>query len=133
MPTATISPGTNNGVVRLANGIALIEIQGALNKGSTPLVSSDTDLRRESQTDDVLSTDIGEIELEDEAENGSPATMIVGGQQLMRGKVVRLATPLALLELPSDLTEHCEINTLEVVTHKIVFNQRPEPYIPSSP
>lgn len=131
MPTATVTPGISNGVVRLDNGVAIIEIQGALNRGSVPLVASDTDLNRDSQADDapITATDIGEIELEEGAENGSSATMIVGRQQLMRGKVVKLANPLAVLELPTNSGENEEVKTLEVVTHKIVFNQRPEPYI----
>lgn len=134
MPTATVTPGISNGVVRLDNGVAIIEIQGALNRGSVPLVASDTDLNRDSQADDapITVTDIGEIELEEGAENGSSATMIVGRQQLMRGKVVKLAKPLAVLELPTNSGENEEVKTLEVVTHKIVFNQRPEPYIAGS-
>jgi chromosome transmission fidelity protein 8 len=74
--------------------------------------------------------------------NGKNVTLIVGKHQRLRGEIVKLKNPLAILQMagtdlpaigPTQLSQgvadSVDIPIIEVITHKIVFNKRPEPVV----
>lgn len=138
MPTArlkyehpSISLSNNNTLTQIPGlpktlttpfGLALVEIQGSIQVGDSPLVASNLTL-------DQANLDLGHCTLGDIEFSGSSgeATLLVGKHQLLRGKIVKLPSPLAVLKIePSQSTE---IPVLGVVYYKLLFNNRPEPVI----
>lgn len=123
-------------ILRTPSGTVLLEIQGVINVGETPLVRTELDLgslETESTHEEIP---IGAIDLSQVTEAGSPVILEMGKSQLLRGKVVKLGVPLAILEVSaatdtSDNSE-AEVPVLDVITHKAVFSARPEPVVSKS-
>lgn len=120
-------------ILRTPSGTVMLEIQGVINVGETPLIRTELDLgpqKRDFSSEEIA---IGKIDLNQVTEAGSTVVLEMGKTQLLRGKVVKLGVPLAILEV-SATTENgeSELPVLEVITHKAVFSTRPEPVVSKS-
>jgi chromosome transmission fidelity protein 8 len=136
--------------MRTPSGTALIELQGAIHLGSQPLAKTSLDLVPANDQDDPNGSQediidlsgthvLGNMEYDG---NGKNVTLTVGKHQRLRGEIVKLKNPLAILQMagtdlpaigPTQLSQgvadSVDIPIIEVITHKIVFNKRPEPVV----
>lgn len=116
-------------ILQTNNGALLIEIQGTINVGESPLTGEEDAAEKTKPISHMV--DIGDIEFT-EIDTAKPiATLVVGKRQKLTGKVVKLAKPLAILKMPSS-PEAKEIHVTQVLTHKVIFSDRPEPYMEAS-
>ncbi|CAN6674913.1 hypothetical protein TRVA0_072S00122 [Trichomonascus vanleenenianus] len=153
MPTAVIEKADDYGsidqvpnrfpeVLHTPSGIALVEIQGIINVNDKPLLGSELDLAKfegyQSDDDDitpgVIRKHLGQFDFS-KFDKGE-VTLEVGDNQILRGKVAKLRTPLAVLEMSSstasssqDQNANTTIPIVEIIRHKITFSLRPEPLI----
>lgn len=113
-------------VLNTSNGTLLVEIQGTINVGEVPLTGEEDATERAQPITQF--TELGDIEFGEG--NSNTVTLIVGNRQKLVGKVVKLAKPLAVMEMPPS-ADASEIPVTQILTHKVVFSDRPEPYLPS--
>lgn len=131
-------------LLKTPSGLALIELQGRINVGSNSLIASALDLERDTEDvscspafDSTVTRHLGDVEF---VENNE-VLLNIGNRQLLRGKIVELKPPLAVLDMQqasmtrtqmsqAKETEKLDIPVLEVIRHQILFNNRPEPVVP---
>ena len=112
-------------VLRTPAGTVLLEIQGQINVGPTPLLRTELDAPGTAAAlAEASPALIGDVDLARVDEQGAPVTLAVESQ-LLRGSVVKLAAPLAVLDVSAG--EAPEVPVVDVITHKLVFSKRPEP------
>lgn len=157
-------------ILQTPSGLALLEIQGSINIGNKTLSSAgglglgnvegeDEDSEMKNTLDDENEEDqsydqmhhIGEFDFSDVEAGGSEVTLRIGRFQRLRGKLVKLKFPLAVLRVdPNEdsaaaatqesLAEKratigenrdaiVEIPILDIIYHKIHFSTRPEPIV----
>lgn len=102
-------------------GLALVEIQGTIQVGDSPLVTSNLSL--DEATLDLGRCKVGEISFTDTNE----ALLLVGKHQLLRGKILKLPSPLAVLKI--DPSARKDIPVVGIVEYRLLFNNRPEPVL----
>lgn len=133
-------------LLKTPSGLALIELQGRINVGSNSLIASALDLERDTEDvssipefDSTVKRHLGEVEFVDNNE----VLLNIGNRQLLRGKIVELKPPVAVLDMqPASMTrtqmsqakvvEKLDIPVLEIIRHQILFNNRPEPVVPKT-
>lgn len=112
-------------IVNTPSGVALIEIQGTINVGSRPLTSSELHL---SVNEDEEESGVQALEFEPSAyertigrfdfsrmEQTGEVVLDIGHHQRLRGKVVKLKSPLALVQMnPGVEREELEARAQEV-------------------
>lgn len=156
MPSATLVPSKHTTelssilpqILKTPSGVALVELQGTVHRGQKPLAKSSLELDLGNEEDhNGMEEDndnsgphlVGTIDFGDD---GKSATLIVGKHQRLIGKIVKLKNPLAVLQMagpdvselgPTQLSQgavdNVDIPIIEVVTHKVVFDKRPEPVV----
>lgn len=156
-----IENGAVPGVITTMSGVFLVEIQGTIQVGKRPLISGDLELsiKDNDDEDDAMeesSLPVGAVERQlgyfdfSKADQDNEVTLVIGKHQRLRGKIVKVNPPMALIELEKgeesdiqrqptqtsqsqryqpghDESAELEIPVLEIITHKIVFDSRPEP------
>jgi hypothetical protein len=156
-----VDNGAVPGAVRTTSGVFLVEIQGTIQVGKQPLISSDLELTIKDDDDDddeegVAEADAGPVGAAERqlgyfdfstADANSEVTLVIGKHQRLRGKIAKVSPPMALIELEKGVDEpqpstssqsqryqpghdesaELDIPVLEIITHKIVFDSRPEP------
>lgn len=154
-------------VLQTPSGLALLEIQGSINIGKRTLSSvgglglenvEDEDSESENNPDDEADMNndsdegihhIGEFDFSGLEAGGSEVTLRIGRYQRLRGKLIKLKYPLAVLRVdpkedPTVTQESIEekrnaigdsrdaiveVPILDIIYHKILFSTRPEPIV----
>lgn len=153
-------------ILQTPSGLALLEIQGSIHVGNKMLASigglglesvenEDIDMENKSEHEHQVEDEengmdhIGEFDFSDIEAGGSQVTLRIGQFQRLRGKLVKLKSPLAVLRIdPKDdstttqesLDEKrrsigqnkdaiVEIPVLDIIYQKILFSTRPEPIV----
>lgn len=152
-------------VLQTPSGLALLEIQGTIHIGKRQLTSSGG-LGLETQDDEVKEDDdedmsdgddeieeVGKFDFSDLEKGGSEVVLQIGKFQRLRGKLIKLKMPLAVLRIDpvtsesdeppvtqeakeqsyhsiaNDRDAEVEVPILDIVYHKILFATRPEPIV----
>lgn len=113
-------------ILNTSNGTMLVEIQGTVNIGDLPLTGEEDATERAQPITQF--TELGDLEFDET--NPHVVTLVVGQRQKLVGKVVKLAQPLAVMKMPSS-DDASEIPVTQILTHKVLFSDRPEPYMPA--
>lgn len=112
-------------ILNTSNGTMLVEIQGTVNIGDLPLTGEEDATERAQPITQF--TELGDLEFDET--NPNVVTLVVGQRQKLVGKVVKLAQPLAVMKMPAS-DDASEIPVTQILTHKVLFSDRPEPYMP---
>lgn len=153
-------------VLHTPSGLALLEIQGTIHIGKRQLTSSGG-LGLDTQDDEVKEDDdedmsdgdddieeVGKFDFSDLEKGGSEVVLQIGKFQRLRGKLVKLKMPLAMLRIDpgsgesvveppgtqeakeqrfhsiaNDCDAEVEVPILDIVYYKILFATRPEPIV----
>ncbi|RDA84035.1 hypothetical protein CP532_6521 [Ophiocordyceps camponoti-leonardi (nom. inval.)] len=105
-------------LLQTPSGLALLELQGSVN------------LPAESASSSVQ---MGRLEFPDDAPGGESSTsrvhLYVGQHQRLTGEVKKLPKALAVVRRRHhhDNQEDADLEVVEIVKHKLVFSNRPEP------
>uniref|UniRef100_A0A060T590 ARAD1B02772p n=1 Tax=Blastobotrys adeninivorans TaxID=409370 RepID=A0A060T590_BLAAD len=130
-------------IVKTPSGVALIEIQGTINVGSQPLTSSELHL---SVNEDEQENGVQALEFEPSAyertigrfdfsrmDQTGEVVLDIGHHQRLRGKVVKLKNPLALLQMnPGVDREELEARAQEVGASQVHSQSQAQSKVPGS-
>ncbi|ANB12471.1 Chromosome transmission fidelity protein 8 [Sugiyamaella lignohabitans] len=141
-------------VLRTPSGLALVEIQGTVHIGSNALTDSGLNLNtKESslsfdgdgdldmnqlprESGNSFRTDLNLLGKFTFSEDSKDVVLIMGNYQRLRGKIVALKKPVAVLKMlnretsatPSS-SNSIDIPVVEIIRHKVLFDSRPEPVV----
>lgn len=122
-------------ILKTPTGLLLIEVQGTLHIGQKALVSSGSLGLDANETVSKASHDlIGVFDFSELEKGGKEIVLNVDQHQRLRGKIVKLKDPIAILRTDaiSDSTnpdEPPEIPIVDIVEFKAVFSNMPEPIV----
>lgn len=122
-------------ILKTPTGLLLIEVQGTLHIGQKALVSSGSLGLDANETVSKASHDlIGVFDFSELEKGGKEIVLNVDRHQRLRGKVVKLKDPIAIVrtDAVSDSTnpdEAPEIPIIDIVEFKAVFSNMPEPVV----
>ncbi|KAJ5605665.1 hypothetical protein N7510_008446 [Penicillium lagena] len=129
-------------LLQTPTGLALLELQGTINLPTLPDSnsnshdSSSSPSGPESESDSSFETPVGKLIFPDYTAHTAPedtkwmkrAYLYVGRYQRMTGEVKKLPRPIAVVQKRTGTgVEQEELEVVEVVRFKIVFQSRPEP------
>ena len=138
MPTATIDytgvlqrlqdDDWKKQVITTPFGLSLLEIQGDLNLPESvppPDTPNKEYLSQFVKIDEVYdAVKCGSLEFSET--DKSDVTLYIANSQRLLGKIVPLQPPLGILKVPLGGNEP-HMDMVDIITHKMVFNQRPLP------
>lgn len=155
-------------LLQTPSGLALIEIQGTIIIGKHKLTSSggfelenagndaegDDSMDVDGEDDTISMAHLGEFDFSDIENGGTEVVLKLGKFQRLRGKVVKLKAPLAVLrvdppsllaqggqvpssqsleeerqQIANDRNAGMEVPIVDIIYHKVLFSSRPEPIV----
>ncbi|KAJ5815515.1 hypothetical protein N7474_007292 [Penicillium riverlandense] len=129
-------------LLQTPTGLALLELQGTINLPTFPDSNSDSQddasspLGPESESSSSFETPVGKLMFPNYRAHTAPddtkwmkrAYLYVGRYQRMTGEVKKLPRPIAVVQKRTGTgVDQDELEVVEVVRFKIVFQSRPEP------
>jgi chromosome transmission fidelity protein 8 len=134
---ASENPAVSNPLPQLLqtpSGLALVELQGTIHVPPTGEESADgtadgTDHADASQVGKLMFPNYSPSNSKEDTDWMKLVYLYVGKHQRLTGQVKKLPKPMGIMRKRSKTNneEGDELEIVEVVKHKIVFSQRPEP------
>ena len=143
MPEILVHPSNPSGIdsrnpfpqlLQTPSGLAILEIQGTIH---VPTLQDAEDERNGKTVDEEETTSIGKLVFpyyspSNPAEDTTwmkRVYMYIGKHQRMTGEVKKLPKAMAILKRKESEQESGqeELEIIDIVKHKIIFSQRPEP------
>lgn len=121
-------------LLQTPSGLALVELQGTIHV--PPATGQDND-RMTDEHDQSIATPVGKLLFpayspsnpKDDTAWMKHVYLYVGKHQRLTGEVKKLSKPMGIMRkrVKANSEDADELEIVEVVKHKIVFSQRPEP------
>lgn len=118
-------------VLRTPSGTIMMDIQGVINLGESPLITGELDVGVDKSSKEHKGpVRIGQFDYPDDAKDGSQVSLMIGNNQKLWGTLQKLKVPLAVLDMTRRPEgDDAEIPVVDIIKYKALFNKRPEPVL----
>lgn len=113
-------------ILKTPGGNILVHVLGALRTAHDSVVKTQLDLQGSDAgtLNETVKTLLGTLDLTQITELGSPVYLDLGFSQTMKGKVVKLKEPIALIRTEALTSSRVEV---DIVEYEILFDSQPDP------